>query len=242
MERSLLPLLATLLRDPRAALDAAADPETLSWMVPRLLGVLAVGGAVFGGVVGAYRGGIQIPYAALKMPLLLVIPLAVGLPAVRALFSTEERAVPWTRLAVAGLIGATRTAILAAAASPFLWLLWSVVTDYHLATLTLALALGALGLQGLAAVRHALPRVGLRDLGAIAVAVGLLGLTTAQTGWLLRPFVARPTAEVAFLRPIEADIASSLAQTAKSSGRHYDGWEAERSGLLGRGLDRSRGE
>ena len=32
------------------------------------------------------------------------------------------------------------------------------------------------------------------------------GAITAQTGWVLRPFVARPEAELTFLRPIDSDV------------------------------------
>ena len=73
----------------------------------------------------------------------------------------------------------------------------------------------------------------------IGVAAILMGLTTAQTGWLLRPFIARPTAEVTFLRPIEADIASSLTRSTRSAAGDYRGsWDPEQQGLIHRGLRR----
>lgn len=233
MRRSYLSLMSATLRDPASLVDA--DRETLAWMVPRLLVVVVLGAAVFGGVVGSWRGGAQTVFAAAKMPFLLMVPMAVGLPAVRALFSTVDDVIPWHRIAAAGLVGAARSAILAAALAPVLWLLWSVVLDYHVATLVFALSLAAVGGQGLLVVRHVLPagrRPALAPLAPLAVSVALLGVVTAQTGWVLRPFVARPRAEVTLLRPIEADIFSSLAVTTKSAAGAYGEWDPESRGLL----------
>ena len=51
---------------------------------------------------------------------------------------------------------------------------------------------------------------------------------------LLRPFVVRPRAEVSFLRPVEANVFTSLASTGRSARGHYRGWDARGAGLLGR--------
>ena len=73
---------------------------------------------------------------------------------------------------------------------------------------------------------------------ALLVSIGLLGLVTAQSGWVLRPFIARPTAEVTLFRPMEADILSSLATSAASATGSYGEWEDESSGFVGRGIQR----
>ena len=60
-----------------------------------------------------------------------------------------------------------------------------------------------------------------------------MGLTLAQTGWLLRPFVSRPTAEVTFLRPVEEDVFSALSATRRSAmGDYSESWEASPSGAF----------
>lgn len=227
----MIELTATVLRDPAALLDA--DAERLGWLVPRLLAITVAGAAVFGLVIGSYRGEIQLVYAAVKTPFLLLIPLLVGLPAVHALYRSCDLEVSWTRMAVAGLAGAARSAVLAAALGPVLWLLYSVGIGYHFAVLVLAASLVAVGIPGLLTVRLAVPPGGRRRWLALAGSVLVLGVLTAQTGWILRPFVARPTVEVAFLRPIEADIASSLGATAQSAIGVYPGWDARGEGLLG---------
>lgn len=240
MTRSIPSLVSTILRDPVSLLDRASTPDALAHLAPRLLGVTIVAGAIFGAVVGSYRGGLQIAYAGAKMPALLLIPALVALPAVRALWQAAEVEVPYPRIALATLVGAARTAVLAAALGPVLWLVYSVSPGYHLSVLLLAATLALVGLPGLAVVGRAVPSTGLRGWLAIGASVVVLGLTTAQTGWLLRPFVARPTAEVSFLRPVEEDVFSSVTATALSAVGVYPGWEAEPAGLLGRARKEAR--
>ncbi len=199
---------------------------------PRLLGIAFVGAAIFGAVVGTYRGGVQPLAAALKMPLLFLVPTLVVLPAMRALGSTANERVAWRPLAIAALVGIARSAILAAGTAPVLWLLFSVHPGYHLSVLVMAGTLALVGLPGLLTTSRAIP--GRRRGLATLCAVGLVGLVSAQTGWLLRPFVVRPTAEIALLRTVEADVFSSLGQSALSTVGIYDGWDARRAGLVGR--------
>ncbi len=237
---SILSLVATVLRDPTSLVEQAEDPDRLAWLVPRLLGVMAGGAAVFGLVVGSYRGGIQLGYAAIKMPLLFGVPLIIGLPAIKALCDAAGSSVSWARLGVAGLAGAARSAVLAAALGPLIWLMYSGLLGYHDAVLLLALALAAVGIPGLMTIGAAVPQGGTVRWLAAAAAVATLGLATAQTGWLLRPFIARPTADVALFRPVEEDVFSALGSTTSSAAGYYPGWEAEAGGLAGEGLRGSR--
>lgn len=227
-------LLASVLRDPIGVVESTDDPAVLQQRIPHLLGMAAGGAALFGVVVGSYRGGLQVPYAALKMPLLLWIPVMLTLPATRALWAATGEEVSWRRTSVAGLVAMARMGVLAAAAGPALWLIYSVQPDYHLSVLLLAASLVVVGLPGLTVLMRALPRRGVRTILAGAASLLVLGICTAQTGWLLRPFIARPTAEVALFRPIEEDIFSSLSQTSQSAVGIYDGWDVESKGLLRR--------
>jgi hypothetical protein len=237
-----LTLAAQVLRDPDGLLSYADDRDALLYVAPRLLGIAVAGAMIFGGVVGSYRGGVQIAYAAVKMPFLLAIPLIVCLPAVKALYEACRVEAPYPRLAVAGLVAMARTAILAAALGPIVWLLYSVGLDYHVSIVLLAGTLALAGLPGLLLVGRALPQAGEFRLLATIGAVLLLGIVTAQTGWMLRPFVARPMAEVAFLRPVESDVLSSLGATGTASLGYYQDWEPESAGLVGRGLSTDEAE
>ena len=229
----ILTITAQTLRNPRSLLDADDSSEQFAHLAPRLLAIAASGAVLFGMVVGSYRGGIQLLYAGVKMPLLLLLPVLVGLPAIHGLLVASELEIRWSRLALAALIGLARGAVLAAAASPVLWLMFSMPLDYHLTVLILAGALMALMIPGLSVLVQAIPGKGPRRLLASVVAIGVIGVVTMQTGWLLRPFVARPTVEVAFLRPVEEDVFSSLAATASAAAGVYQNWEAEPAGAVG---------
>lgn len=220
-------LTANALKDPRSLLDG-----DVNHLAPRLLAIAAIGAGIFGAVIGSYRGGIQMAFAAVKMPVLLLVPVIVALPAANALWRGCGVEVNRRRLAIASLTGLARTGVLAAAASPILWLLFSVRLDYHAAVMLMSVTLVLVGLPGLLTVRMALPDGGPRRWIATLGALLVVGGVTMQTGWLLRPFLARPTADIAFLRPVQADVFSSLSATWRSARGDYSGWEAEREGLL----------
>lgn len=229
-------LVSQVLRDPVGVVERSESSESLAQNAPPLLGIAVVGALLFGAVVGSSRGDIQVAYAAIKMPLLLWIPVMLALPACHALWRACELDVAWNRVVASGLVAMARTAILAAAAGPVLWLFYSVSPGYHISVLALAAALVAVGLPGMTVVAGAMPAGGRRRALAKLGSLLVLGLCVAQTGWLLRPFVSRPAGDVTFLRPIEEDIFSSLAATSRSAvGDYSSDWQPERKGMT-RGL------
>lgn len=231
----ILSLVGRVLREPNAVVDEGDSPERLAELIPRLLVIAAVGAALFGVVVGSYRGGIQVAYAAVKMPFLLLIPVLLTLPAARALWAACDLEVPWRRVAVAGAVAMARAGVLAAGLGPVLWLVYSMQPGYHLSVLILAGALVTAGLPGLSVLARAVPSGGARRWVAVMGSVLALGLCTMQTGWVLRPFVARPTVDVTFLRPVEEDIFSGLRATSRSATGNYETeWDVESKGLLRR--------
>jgi hypothetical protein len=234
---TILTVVGALLRQPEQLLAREGvddERDRLALLAPTLLGITVVGAAIFGLVIGSYRGDLQYLYAAIKAPALLLMPVLIGLPAIRAFHGACELEVSWSRLALAAAIAVARTAVLAAACAPVLWLYLSVRPDYHRAILAMSgtvLAVGGLGLWTLVA---ALPAGGRhRPLASFATFM-VLGVLLAQSGWLLRPFIVRPRAEISVLRPIEADVFSSLASTRRAAKGEYRGWTAEPGGLFGR--------
>ncbi|GEM_PF-1133647 len=217
-----------------AELESRDSAERLAALAPGLLALTLFGGALFGIVLGSYRGDIQYLYAGVKTPLLLLLPVLVGLPAIRAVHGACELQLSWSRLGLAALIAVSRTAVLAAALGPVLWLYLSLGPSYHRAILAMAASLVLVGLPGLWTLTRCLPTGGHNRALATFASVAVIGLLLAQSGWLLRPFIARPTAEVTFLRPVEADVFSSLASTRRSAAGNYRGWDMGGAGLLGR--------
>ena len=233
----LLSVLTRLLRDPQGLVESADHPAGLIEIAPPLLLATGVGAGLFGAVVGSHHGGIQILFAALKLPVLLLLPPILALPAVHGAWKLIGVEARWRRLSAATLVGMARTAVLAAALGPVVWLAFSGGLDYHMAVLAFAGTLVLAGLPGIATVLRALPSGG--ELRAVAVAgsIAVLGAVFAQTGWLLRPFLARPTAEITLLRPVEEDILSSLQASGHSAVGDYTGWSATRRGFMVRDQD-----
>ncbi len=208
---------AWLLRDPSGLVDHVDHDRHFAEEAPRLLGLLALGALTFGAVVGGFRGGLQVPFAAVKLPLLFLVPMMLVLPALRGLWALSEVEVSYRRLVTAGLVGGARTALLAAAAGPVLWLLFGLI-GYHLAVLCFVAVLGVTGLPGLLVVARAVPSGGRGRWVALAGSLTLMAVASMQTGWLLRPFLVRPQSDdIVLFRAIEDDVFHSLGTTAMSS-------------------------
>ncbi len=228
---SLFTLTTQVLRDPDAVASSAAS-AALGRLAPPLLALAVGGAALFGLAAGAGSGPLQATYAAVKMPVLFLLPPLVVLPLVHAFAEACGASVPWSRLSVATLAGLARSGLLAAAAAPVLWLPLSVETPYHLAVLLFVASFMTVLLPALSTVARAVPRGGtLRPMALVGTAL-TLGLLIAQTGWVLRPFVARPTVAPTFLRAVEGDVFSALGATTRSAtGDYDDAWAPESAGV-----------
>lgn len=66
-----------LLRDRAGVLERIAQRRALPALARVLLATLAIGAAMFGVAVGSYRGGVQLAFAALKVPLVLIATAVV---------------------------------------------------------------------------------------------------------------------------------------------------------------------
>ncbi len=226
-----LSLTTAVLRDP-GALAQDDDPRLLARLAPPLLAMSCGGAMLLGLAAGATSGPLQSAYAAAKTPALFLLPPLLVLPLVHCFATACGVSVSWSRLGVATLAGLARSGLLAGAVAPLLWLPFSLDADYHLAVLMFVGAFGLAMMPGLATVARAVPAGGTMRLPAVLGTLLVLGLVTAQTGWVLRPFVARPQAEVTFLRAVEADVFSSLGATTRSATGDYRGdWQPSSTGL-----------
>jgi hypothetical protein len=219
--------LDVLLRDPTLAAQRAITGHHPSLVRTALLSLL-VGSAIFGGVLGSYRGELQVAYAALKMPLVLLGALVVTAPALWALGAASGRA--WTLRCVGALVvvAAGRAALVLVALAPLLWLAIDLGTGYHFSSFLAAGTFALAGLVALAALVRGLGRSGVL-VGICAAVVFLSAL--AQTGWALRPWLGRPSQPVVWVRteagvgPVESVLESTRHGIDDPSGQDFEGWE-----------------
>jgi hypothetical protein len=203
-----MPILVDLVRSPRALLD-----EPLERLAPTLLLATVVGAAMFGAAVGVHHSGLQALSAAAKMPLVLLVPPLVAVPAVRSLAEAFGLALP-ARRAAAGLICVARIALFAAALAPLLWL-FSDLGGYRWACFIATVTLGLAGLPGTMVLALAPDGAGgPRRVGVTLGAVVIFGAVAAQTVWLLCPFVLRSHLPVVFVQAPESDVFTQLAGRA----------------------------
>ncbi len=218
-------VLDVLVRDPgtaaRRALAGGDAPIARAALI-----ALLVGGAVFGGVLGSYRGELQVVYAAAKMPLVLVGALAVTAPATWALGVASGR--PWTMRSVFALVlvAAGRASLVLVALAPLLWLAIDLGAGYHFSTFLASVTFAIAGLVALVTLVRGLGAAGV-GIALAAAVVFLSGL--AQTGWALRPWLGRPSVPVHFVRteagvgPLESIAESARLGTGDPSGDSLEG-------------------
>jgi hypothetical protein len=220
-------VLRRLLRSPAdIAVCCREDRDTRAIAVTSLIAVV-LGAAAFGGVIGSFRGGAQIAYAALKIPLALVATLAVCAPAFHALAAGLGRAWPMRSIIALALAAAGRSSLVLLALSPALWLLFDFGLDYHAAALAASLAYAIAGLAAMGILVRGLGPGSGRALTA-TLFVGVFFAVGGQSSWILRPYLVRPKTEhVPFLRAREGGFADSLRRSSRSAAGIYDRVDVE---------------
>src|SRR5690606_8325860 len=150
-------------RNPSEVARRCLDEEDLRALTLASLAALVLGAAVFGAVVGSFRGGVQIAYGATKVPLAMVAALVVCVPAFHAIAASLGRPWPLRTVIALTVTAAGRAALVLLAFAPVLWLAYDLGLGYHAAALAATLAyvlagLGALGilLRGLGQGPHRL--------------------------------------------------------------------------------------
>lgn len=201
------------------ALPAAATARTL-------VITCLVGAGAFGASIGAYRGGAQIVYAALKLPLAALLTAALVTPGLTLLgvaTSATDGPLDLRRRLQRDVLVVLATlalgSLVLAGLTPLVLRALLGGTSYHLLAVELVGCCAVAGLVGLSFFARALLRRG--DLGAIPALLGTLALFAVVGGqmtWALRPFLVRPrTQDVPFTRPIEGGLVDAAVQSWRSS-------------------------
>jgi hypothetical protein len=184
-------LMNRLLRSPaEVAKDCREDRDIVPVVASALLAI-ALSALLFGAAVGSWRGGEQIAYAALKLPLVTVGTLVVCVPAFHAIAAVFGR--PWSlRSAVSlMLVAGARFSLVLLAATPVIWLTINLGASYDVVKLLASLAYSLGGLAALTLILRGLgPGPG--RIATVLTFIGVFLLVGGQTAWILRPYIGTP--------------------------------------------------
>ena len=214
-----LQLLDRILRAPGAVAGQCEAERDLDAVARTALLTLLASATTFGASVGAWRGGRQILFAALKMPLGIVGTFVLAAPAFYALSAVFGRTWPLRSVLALMLAAGARFALVLLATTPPLWLTINFGAPYEAIQLA---ATAAYGLAGLAGLELLLRGIGAGPSGraAIALFVGVFLLIGAQSAWVLRPYLGAPgpNAPPPFTRAREGGLVGQLTQALRGLG------------------------
>jgi len=232
-----------LLRDRVALYGRIAAGGELASLARTMLATILCGGAVFGAVLGAHRGGPQILFAAIKLPLVILLTAAVCAPALTALNAALRRPAEIRRDLALVLSALSLGAMTLAAQAPLVLLATLFETDYHAMIL---LVVGCCTLAGVAAVVSFHTGLGVAQGNAVGSPDGhaaglperrgtvwfalvvLFALVGAQMSWVGRPYLVRPREQgTPFLRPVEGSLFDAVAGSSRSARGIYTRDHAE---------------
>jgi hypothetical protein len=234
---SLAGTIDDLLRDRTAIYRRIAADHDLLGLARAMILTIIAGAAVFGGAVGAHRGGLQILFAAAKFPLVLLLTAAVCAPTLSAANAALGRASSARRDLALVVSSLAVTALILAAAAPLMILGAPIglsgdsgepLIQYHDMALLMAGACAVAGAAGLATFWRGLGRVERGNrLAVAALVLAAFTLVGAQMAWTLRPYLVRPRSpDIVFVRSLEGSLFDAVLRTADSSRGRYERPEA----------------
>jgi hypothetical protein len=217
--RPALAMIDLLLRDREEMLARIRKGSELPAIMRTMIATIAVTMAIVGATLGSYRGGIQIAYAAIKLPVVLLGTAALSAPALSAIgaaLGRRSRLAADLALVMAALAFGS---LLLVACTPLIMLGRSVDLDYH----RMILAVVAMfAIAGGAALRMICRGVALEAAPGWRTAVAglcvVFSLVGGQLSWALRPYLVRPrTPDVPFVRDVEGSLFDSVTGAMQSA-------------------------
>ena len=217
-------LIDLLLRDRRAMLARLRDGSDVTAILRTMTATIAVTMAIVGAALGSYRGGIQIAYAAIKLPVVLLGTAALSAPALSAIgaaLGRRSRLAADLALVMAALAFGS---LLLVACTPLIMLARAVDLDYHR---TILAVVAMFAVAGGAALHMICRGVALEAATGWRTAVAgmclVFSLVGGQLAWALRPYLVRPRApEPMFVRAVEGSLFDAIAGAARSAQGIYD--------------------
>ncbi|MGE0869491.1 MAG: hypothetical protein AB7P03_13070 [Kofleriaceae bacterium] len=208
-----------LLRDRHAMLAKIAGGGEIPAITRTMVVTIAVTMAIVGAALGSYRGGVQIAYAAIKLPLVLLGTAALSAPvlsAIGAALGRRSRLTADIALVIAALAFG---ALLLTACTPLIVLMRALDASYHQVILAVVGMFAFAGLASLkmivsAVTREAAPG-GRSAIAALCIVFVLVG---GQLSWALRPYLVRPrTPDVPFVREVEGSLLDAVTGALRSA-------------------------
>lgn len=208
-----------LLRDRGAILNRIEHNVALADLARVMLLTIAVASAVFGAAIGMYRGGLQIVYAAVKLPLLMLFTAAICAPSLTAFNAALDRPSSIRQDLALVLSSLALGSLLLVAQTPLILLAGSLSVGYHSLIL---LVFGCTAVAGLASLlmlsRGVRSSFDGRHRSATMALLVVFCVVGAQMAWTLRPYVVRPrTPEVPFVRDVEGSLLRSIVNSVQSA-------------------------
>jgi hypothetical protein len=215
----LLGVVDLLLRDRSAFRSHLEDAPDRAAVAKALLLTVIAGCAIFGASMGTYRGGLQILYAAVKLPLAVLLTAGLTAPALTGALRAARGASSFLDDLLLVLSSLALTSAVLAALAPVVFLAVLARVHYHELILAIVASCVAAGLLGIAFFMRGLGARGGAGLFATTpLVLAVVALVGSQMAWTLRPFVLRPrTKEIPFVRAIEGGFYDSVSRTASSA-------------------------
>lgn len=212
-------LIDQLLRDRAAIVTRIVAGKDLMTITRTMIATIAITMAIVGAALGSYRGGIQIGYAAIKLPLVLIGTAALSAPALTAIGAALGRRSRLTADLALVITALAYGALLLVACTPLILLGRAIDLTYHQMILSTVVMFSVAGIASLGLVTRALSAE--TNPGRNSAILGLcvvFALVGGQLAWSLRPYLLRPrTPEVPFLRETEGSLADAISGAIRSA-------------------------
>jgi hypothetical protein len=217
-----------LLRDRDVVIARIRKGTDVTALLKTMIATIAIAMMIVGAALGSYRGGAQIGYAAIKLPLVLLGTAALSAPALWAIgtaLGRRSRLVNDLAIVMAALAFG---ALLLAACTPLILLGVVIEVSYHRMILGMVVMFSIAGIASLRMVIRAITldrAPGWRS--AIAGLCVVFSLVGGQLSWALRPYLVRPrTPDVPFVRAKEGSLVDAITTAYQSARGLYTREEA----------------
>ncbi len=221
-----------LLRDREVMLARIRAGTNLAAILKVMIATIAVTMVIVGAALGSYRGGVQIAYAAVKLPLVLLGTAALSAPTLTAIGRAVGRRSNLVQDLALVMSALAFGALMLVAGTPLILLGRAIDLTYHQMILMTVSMFGVAGVAALHMIIRAVSIENLRD-GTRGWRTAVFGLVIVfvtiggQLSWALRPYLVRPrTPEVPFVRAIEGSLFDAITGAFQSARGVYSRDEA----------------